>query len=91
MELSDFVGKPCKSRVAFEFIPKKKTKLDLDAIAKKLKAKGVFIEVETQFLLILKIEVPITLFQTGKILIKETNQEKDARKIAEKLVKAIKN
>ncbi|MDO8647732.1 MAG: hypothetical protein Q7R70_04960 [Candidatus Diapherotrites archaeon] len=87
MELSDFVGKPCKSRVAFEFIPKKRIKLDLEEIAKRLKEKEVFVEIETPFLLILRMQVPITLFQTGKILIKETNMEKDARKIAEKLVK----
>jgi len=87
MELSDFVGKPCKSRVAFEFIPKKRIKLDLEGLAKRLKEKQVFVEIETPFLLILRMQVPITLFQTGKILIKETNLEKDARKIAEKLVK----
>ena len=90
MKLSDFVGKPCKSRMAFEFIPKKRTKLDLESIAKKLKEKEVFIEIETPFLLVLKMGTPITLFQSGKILIKETNVESDARKIAEKLARILK-
>ena len=90
MELSDFVGKPCKSRVAFEFIPKKRVKLDLEKAAKDLREDGVFIEIETPFLLVLKIGVPVTLFQSGKILIKETNVEQEARKTALKLVKLLK-
>jgi len=90
MELSDFVGKPCKSRVAFEFIPKKRVKLDLEKAAGELRKEGVFIEIETPYLLVLKIGVPVTLFQSGKILIKETNVEKDARKTAVKLVKLLK-
>ena len=47
MKLSDFSGKPCKSRVAFEFIPKKKARLNLMEVARKLKEKGIFIDAET--------------------------------------------
>ena len=90
MKLSDFSGKPCKSRVAFEFIPKKKARLNLMEVARKLKEKGIFIDAETPFLLVLKIGSSVSLFQSGKIIVKETNVEKDARKIAEKLVKLLK-
>lgn len=89
MKLSEFVGKPCKSRVAFEFIPKKRVKLEIPKVAEGLRNAGVFIEIETPFLLVLKIGVPITLFQSGKILVKETNVESEARKTAEKIVRLI--
>jgi len=89
MKLSDFVAKPCKSRVAFEFVPKRKARLDLEKVAENLKKHDVFIEAETPFLLVLKMGSSISLFQSGKIIVKETNVESDARKIAEKLVKLI--
>lgn len=89
MKLSDFVAKPCKSRIAFEFVPKHKTRLDLEKVVQNLKSNGVFIEAETPFLLVLKMGSSISLFQSGKIIVKETNVEKDARKIAEKLVKML--
>ena len=68
-ELSDFVGQPCKSRLAYEFIPKKGAKLDLGNIAGKLRSSGVLVETETPFLLMLKIAgKDCTLFRTGKII-----------------------
>ena len=89
MKLSDFVGKPCKSRAAFEFVPKKRTHLNLEEVAKKLKEAGVFIEAETPFLLVVKAGSSVSIFQSGKIIVKETTLESEARKIAEKLVKML--
>ena len=91
MQLSDFVGQPCKSRLAFEFIPKKETKLNLENIASHLKGSGVFVETETHFLLMLKIAGKnCTLFRTGKIIVKETKEMEKAREVAEELVKELK-
>jgi len=90
MELKDFVGKPCKSRMAFEFIPKKKQKLGLGKIAEVLREKEVMVEIETPFLLILKFKgKDISLFRSGKIIVKETSEEKEAKKTAEELIKKI--
>ncbi|MFH1545556.1 MAG: hypothetical protein ABIE23_05755 [archaeon] len=87
MKLKDFTGKACNSRTAFEFIPKKKNKLDLSEIAEKLKEKEVFIEIETPFLLILRMGgKTLSFFKSGKILVKETPIEEDAKKIAEELM-----
>jgi len=88
MQLSDFVGQPCKSRLAYEFIPKKGAKLDLGNIAGKLRSSGVLVETETPFLLMLKIAgKDCTLFRTGKIIVKETKEMEKAREVAEELVK----
>ncbi|MFH1257005.1 MAG: hypothetical protein V1494_06990 [Candidatus Diapherotrites archaeon] len=87
MELSDFVGKPCKSRTAFEFIPKKKQSLDLQAVAKKMHANGVYLELDSPYLVMAKIDgANVSLFKSGKIVVKEIREEKKARETAEKLI-----
>jgi len=87
IELSNFIGQPCQSRIAYEFLPKKKYKLDLGKTAKTLKKNEVFIELESPYLLMLKIAgTNISLFKSGKIIVKSTNDKKEARKIAEKLI-----
>jgi len=87
MKLSYFTGQPCKSRIAFEFVPKKETKLDLEKVAKKLYKAGVFIELTAPFLLMLKLNgTNVSVFKGGKIVVKGINEEKKSRKIAEKLI-----
>jgi len=90
MELDDFVGQPCKSRLAYEFIPKKNTTLKLESVAASLRKNGVMVETETPFLLMVKLAGKnCTLFRTGKIIVKETREMEKAREIAEKLVKGL--
>lgn len=90
MNLSSFVGKPCKSRLAFEFIPKKKTNLKLKDVAEKLRQAEVFVEIETPFLLILRTcGKEASLFRSGKIIVKETNIESEAKKIAKRIAEKI--
>lgn len=90
MEFKDYVGKPCKSRLAFEFIPKKHVSLDLKEIAQKLVNFGIILDVKTSFLLIFRFKRKgISLFNKGKIIVKDTNIEEDARRTAEELVKII--
>lgn len=79
---------PCKSRLAFEFLPKKKQSLDLKQIGVSLKKNGVLIDVETTFLIMARVGGSgVSLFKSGKIIVKDTNIEKEARKIAELLIK----
>ncbi len=87
MELKDFVVQPCKSRMAFEFLPKKKDSLEIEKICANLKRSGIEIEVETAFLLVARIEKHgISVFKSGKIIVKDCENEKDARKTAELLI-----
>ena len=87
MELSKFVGQPCKSRLAYEFVPKKDYKLNLEIVAKTLKEHEVYIEIEAPYLLMLKLAGKnVSLFKSGKIIVKSTNDKSKARKVAEKLI-----
>ncbi len=91
MELNEFTVKSCMSKTACEFIPKKKTELDLSKIAEKLRQKEVLVDIETPYVLILKFKGKnISLFKSGKIIVKETPEEKEAQKIAEELMKKTK-
>lgn len=87
MELKDFVVSACKSRLAFEFLPRKKEALDLPRIAEALRKNGVLVEVNTPFLLMVRLQdVGISVFRSGKIIVKDCNIETDARQIAESLI-----
>ena len=90
MELSEFVGRPCKSHLAFEFLPKHEANIDLEKTSSKLKKMGIEIEFETPVFVSLKVGgKSVSVFKSGKIMVKETREEAPARKIAEKLVKEI--
>jgi TATA-box binding protein (TBP) (component of TFIID and TFIIIB) len=89
MELSDFTGKPCSSRVAFQFLPNKPIELDLLKVAQDLKKENI-VEMESKVLLILKIDGKnVSLFQSGKTLVRGEKDENSARAIAERVVKFI--
>jgi TATA-box binding protein (TBP) (component of TFIID and TFIIIB) len=87
MQLKDFVVQPCKSRMAFEFLPKKKDSLDLEKIAAALRQKGVEIEVQTPFVLVVNFNHQgASIFKSGKIIMKDCQNEEEARKTAESLI-----
>lgn len=90
VELSEYTGKPCQSKTAYEFIPKKQIKLDLDIAKKELKEHAT-IEVASKVLLILKIaEHTVSLFPSGKIIVRGEKNEIIARNTAMELVKHLK-
>lgn len=87
IELSGFVGQPCKSRIAYEFVPKHDHDLPLEEVAAALKKNEVFVEIETPYLLMLKLGgKDVSLFKSGKIIVKSTNHEAEARRVAESLI-----
>lgn len=90
MELSDFTGKPCRSKMAYEFLPKHKIVVDLDKASSELEKVGA-VEVRSKILVISRIDDrTVSLFASGKILVRGEKDEDAARKIAEKAVKALK-
>lgn len=90
MELKDFVGKPCTSKVSYEFFPKKKIFLDLEKASEELE-KISSIDVNSKVLLIIKIDdKTISVFKNGKILVRGEDNEKKARKYAEKICSVLK-
>ncbi len=89
MQLSDFVGKPCRSRTAYEFLPKKLTKLILEEVKEKLEQKAV-IEVNSKLLIIMKINNhTVSLFPSGRILVRGEREETKAKKTAEEIIKLL--
>lgn len=90
MELLDFVGQPCKTQLAFEFFPKKTVKIDLEKAVDFFKKKGFFVELETRvFVSILIDGSSASVFENGKILVKDTKDRGIAVKIAEKIVEVL--
>jgi ribonuclease HIII len=58
----------------------------LEKIAEKIK-KEFFIEIETPYVLIMKVNgKSVSLFKSGKMIVKETTEEKEGRKIAQKVL-----
>ena len=90
MELKDFTGKPCTSKVSFEFFPKKKTIIDLPKASEELESISQ-IDVNSKVLLIIKIEDrTVSIFKNGKILVRGEDEEKKAREIAKKICSVLK-
>ncbi|MFA5763380.1 MAG: hypothetical protein WC915_01050 [archaeon] len=90
MELKDFVGKPCTSKVSFEFFPKKKTNIDLTKASEEL-ASIATIDVNSKVLLIIQIkESTISIFKNAKILVRGEKDEMKARELAKLICETLK-
>ena len=90
MELKDFTGKPCSSKVSYEFFPKKKTIIDLEKARNEITSIGE-VEVASKVLLIVKVgDRTISLFKDGKILVRGEKEELKAREVAQKVCLALK-
>jgi ArsR family metal-binding transcriptional regulator len=90
MDLAEFTQKPCRRKLAYEFLPKKKVLINLEKASEELTS-TTEIEVKTKVLLITKAEnCTISIFPSGKILVRGEKEEEKAKKIAEKLVKTLK-
>ena len=66
MELKDFTGRPCSSKVSYEFFPKKKVKIDLEKASEEIK-KIAKIEINSKVLLMINaFDKTISIFSNGK-------------------------
>lgn len=87
---NEFASKPCRSSDSFQFVSNKSVSLNLIKISKQLESKGIFIDFATEFLLSMKVKnKKVSLFRSGKIIIKEVDNEETAKKIAEKVFSLI--
>ena len=90
MELKDFTGKPCSSKASYEFLPKKKTIIDLEVARGEISTIGE-VEIASKVLLIFSTKgKTVSLFKNGKILIRGEKEELKARAIAQIVCKALK-
>jgi TATA-box binding protein (TBP) (component of TFIID and TFIIIB) len=89
LELKDFVGKPCTTKVSYEYFPKKKVKLDLDIATKEVSNVGE-IEIKSRVLLILKVDnKTVSIFKNGKIVVRGEKDELKSREVAKKVCEAL--
>ncbi|MFH1240593.1 MAG: hypothetical protein V1672_05255 [Candidatus Diapherotrites archaeon] len=89
MRLDDFQSKLCGSGHSYEFVPKSKQTLELETVAKKL-SEDALIEAETPFVIMMKYhDAKISLFKSGKIIVKNIIDAETAKKIAEKIIESI--
>jgi len=89
MKLDDFVGKPCRSKLACEFLPKHKISVDLEKAAQELTGVAA-VELTSKVLIIMRVDgKTVSLFGSGKILVRGEKDEAKARLIAEKVVKSL--
>ncbi len=90
-KLEGFIVKPCRADISCEFIPKRDMNLSLKVVAERLRKQNVLIDLETPFLLMFPVNgKKVTLFKSGKMLIKELREKEKARKIAEATLELIK-
>jgi len=90
VELSDYTGKPCRNKMAYEFLPKKDLHVDL-VIAEREISMVATIEMSSKVLIMARMEnTTISLFPSGKLLVRGEREEEKAKKVAENLVKALK-
>ncbi|MFA5360862.1 MAG: hypothetical protein WC290_00255 [archaeon] len=90
MEISDYTGKPCRTKMAYEFLPKRNTLINLEKASEELTSVAI-VEVKTKILLILKINfATVSLFPSGKILVRGEREEAKAKEIAKKILESIK-
>jgi len=90
MDVADFTGKPCRSKMAYEFLPNKKVNIDLESAAVEVLKAGS-VEVRTKVLLMIKVEnCTVSLFPSGKLLVRGEREEEKAKQIAKKTLATLK-
>jgi hypothetical protein len=77
----------CDSNLSYEFIPLNDQQFELENIGKELEEKNVQVEINTPFMISLRLEgTKISFFLNGKILIKNVSDEKHATRLFEKIL-----
>ncbi len=90
MEILGYMERLCRGRTGYEFIPKKKNALNLDALAGRLELNNVAVEANTPHLLIVKVNgTAVSVFASGKLIVKDIESKEGAEKIAAELIKII--
>jgi hypothetical protein len=62
--------RPCKTTAAYEAIPERDRRLDLERLERDMAATGWSLVANARVMLIVKRDLEVTVFQSGKVLIK---------------------
>ena len=89
-DIPGYLERLCRGRTGYEFIPKRKNALDLGALAGRLEACNIAVEANTPHLLIVKVKgTGVSVFASGKLIVKDVESKEGAEKIAAELIKII--
>ncbi len=78
-----YTSKPCRKEDSIQITPEEEKNLDLKALTSKLEELGYEKKLATDNMAIVKKKHKITIFPSGRILIKNTQNEEEAEKIVE--------
>jgi len=79
-----FIVKPCKEKGALEAIPKRERYFNLKRLLGVLLSKGYELKVDTPFVLVVQKEREISIFPSGRLLIKSSDP-KEVKRIAREI------
>ncbi|AIF68695.1 hypothetical protein PAP_01265 [Palaeococcus pacificus DY20341] len=85
------IAKPCTSMKAINITPEEKLDVDLEELCECLAEKGYQIKRVTRFLALVKKTYDISLFPSGKIIVKDTDDAEEALKIAQEIYECMKD
>lgn len=87
-----YQGRLCESNVSYEFFCHPPLKLNLNNLGNQLADEGVLFDIKTAFVLVFHLEgVRVSLYPSGRLLFKNLNVEKDAKRLFQKLLNILEN
>ncbi len=89
MDEEFYIFKPCKTTAAFQGTLKKQISLDMNSVKRILEKEGYKIELALNDLVIARKGHIVNIYNTGKILIKNIEDEEKAKKVIESIYKKI--
>ena len=80
----------CDSNLSYEFYTEPYLSLDLNKLGKELEERGLQLRIRTPFILTFLMEgVDVSLFPSGKILVKNVSVEKKAQNVFKQVIKKL--
>ena len=84
----NFIVKPCKEKGSLEILPKGERHFNLKKMQNLLISIGYTLKIYTPFVLIVTKEIEVSLFPSGRLLIKSDDVEK-VKKIGEEIYRLL--
>ncbi len=85
-----YKGRLCDSHLSYEFFPTNPLQLPLPKVGKELEEQGLQMKIKTQYVLVFLVEgQQISLYPSGKILVKNVSVEEKANEIFHKIIEKL--
>lgn len=82
-----FQGKLCDSNLSYEFFPRSPMKLPLKKLGEEMRDVGQVFDIRTEFVLVFPLKgVKVSLYPSGKVLVKNVNEEEKAKDVMKALL-----